>query len=122
MITCTCGRPLDARHLHATHQHDGDVSVLELYTCRHPVTKAGCGNTKLRQLPGPVAGCACPGCDEARASRCRSCPAPVEPGHVRCSACRDELAIRRADARGVGEGFAAVRAARSRRMGERRSA
>lgn len=81
-MTCTCGLPLTAQHLHAQHMSDG-ATVLE---------------------------------------RCRSCPAPVEPGHVRCSACRDELAIRRADARGVGEGFAAVRAARSRRMGERRSA
>ena len=98
MIRCTCGRPLTAQHLHSAHMSDG-VAVLELYTCR-----PGCGNTRARELPGPVAGCACPGCDEARASRCEA------------------AAIRRADARGVGEGFAAVRAVHARRMGERRSA
>ena len=117
-IHCKCGRPLDARHLHATHQYDAEVSVLELYTCRRDL--GGCGNTRSVELASPPP-CACKGCCEARAEiirrlpspQCKRCGASVETGHAHCAVCRDELAIR--SARSIGAEFAALKRRHRRR-------
>lgn len=106
-MKCSCGVTLTARERHLSHHFDGDLSVLEVFTCRV------CRNTVSRELKDPIATCACKGCSTARRERyartrcCLTCVSTVEPGHDHCSACRDNERIR--EARTVGEEFALAR-------------